>query len=321
MMRQPPRYMCFAGGGTYGLMYIGVHRALSEHIKAVLDVEPTEFFDNIQGFAGVSVGALAALTFMLNLSTESWEAHFETNLKSMRDIMPNPDFTQLLSSYGLDRGAALQRMICDIMTTGGISERATFADIRRLLRKDFICVATDVHTSSPVYFSAETTPGVCISDAIYMSMCVPLLFVPRRHGNRLMADGCLSVQMPRKFPPEETLFMDFDFSKMYYPIENVQDYCIACFSAGSPDMWYRRFLCLTLSVPYDAQTHPCDFAMKPAFFAQRIAGGYAKALDLLYPKFQHCVNACIHFVLEKKLERKLTLKVQSRQASGSDGEA
>ena len=296
-MLTQPRYMCLAGGGTYGLMYIGAHRALSEHIKAVLNVEASEFFDSIQGFAGISVGALAAFSFMLNLPTHKWEAHFQTNLRSMRDIIPSPDFTQLLTSYGLDRGAALKRMITDIMTTGGISEHATFADIRRLLRKDFVCVATDVHTSSPVYFSAETTPSVCICDAIYMSMCIPLLFVPCRHEDRLMADGCLSAQMPQTFPPDETLFLDFDFSRMYHPIESIQDYCIACFSAGTPDMWYRRFSCLTLSVPCDAQTHPCDLNISPKCFAPRIAGGYGKTLGFLYPKFQPCLNACIGFVL------------------------
>ena len=112
-----------------------------------------------------------------------------------------------------------------------------------------------------------------------------------------MVDGCLSLQMPRIFPEQETLFIDFDISTLQYPVENVQDYCIACFSAGIQDLWYRNYTCLTLSVPDETQTRPCDFAIDPSYFAQRISGGYAKTLAMLYPNFNTCVCGCLLFLI------------------------
>lgn len=303
MLHTSPRYLCCAGGGTYGLMYIGLHRALCDHIPRLRGESADEFFDKIEGFAGVSVGALAALAFMLNLSHQSWREHFSEHMHHMRDILPNPDFTLLLNNFGLDRGEALRRIIRAVIRAGGISEDATFADIRRLLRRDFVTVATDAQTSEPVYFSSANTPTVKIEDAVYMSMCVPLVFVPQKYMGHVMVDGGMSVVMPQTFEPDQTLFVHLDFTSLVLPVTNLQEFCMACLSTGEKSYWFKKHTYLAMRVPADMQTHPCDFQkITPDFRAKRIVCGYANAVCAFYPDLLPCLSACLAVCLAAALK-------------------
>ena len=64
--RSVPNYMSFSAGGTYGLMYIGMYRALRDHVEKTSGISGNDFFEKLKGVSGVSAGALAALCLLLD---------------------------------------------------------------------------------------------------------------------------------------------------------------------------------------------------------------------------------------------------------------
>lgn len=280
-----PKYMAFSAGGTYGFMYIGVVHALRDHIKS-----SGEFFDNIRGVSGVSAGALAALSMLLDKMDYLHKIIVDNVL---HEFVANPDFALLLQEYGLSRGDMLRDIVCKLLREAGISEEVTFEGLRRLLRRDFVCVATVLETSQPIYFSYEHTPNAKVVDAVYSSMCVPFMLVPYKYEGNTLVDGVLSLQIADAFPPEETLFVDFDFSSFSLPINTFQQYCIACLTARTENLWYRRHQCLTLHLPDGI--HPCDFNINNKEIEMRVTCGYANTVMIIYPSFMTCLTSCIMF--------------------------
>lgn len=302
-MQRQPRYMSFASGGTYGILYIGFYRALAKHLSCVRGTNISQFLDSVEGFAGTSIGALVALAFCLNLSADKYEAFFERNLR-LNELVPNPDFAQMLQSFGLDRGDAIKRMISDILGSAGISDTATFDDLKRLLKRDFACVATNLTTSLPQIFSAQRTPLVRICDAVYMSMTIPFLFVPYIHDGDTMVDGGLTMHMPNVFDADETLFVDLRSDGARLPTKTFQDFCVACLTAGETDTWYKKKWCLELRTYGENRTHPCDFKIDE-HVAHRIRCGYAATMVFLYPKIADALQTALRFMCEANLGRRL----------------
>lgn len=296
-----PKYITFSGGGTYGYMYIGLYRALRMHLPIVNGMTVNEFFDQIQGYAGVSIGALVALAFCLNMAEETYDSFF-SRYENIGALMPQPDFAQMLQGYGLDRGDNIRLVIRDVLRSAGISESITFGDMKRLIKRDFVCIGTNLQTQSPVYFSASTTPKMVIADAVYMSMCVPFLFTPMLYEGDFMVDGCLSCHMPNVFHDDDTLFIAFDLSDMRLRVDNIQDYCVACLTCREVNRWYLQKNHLLLQVPTRTRTHPCDFSSD--YSAQRTRCGYASTLTFMYPQFLPALTCMLKIMYDMALERK-----------------
>lgn len=290
--RSVPNYMSFSAGGTYGLMYIGMYRALRDHIEKISGISGNDFFEKLKGVSGVSAGALAALCLLLDKMDDLHDIFAD---KMLNKLIVNPDFALLLQDFGLSRGDVLRDLISRLLRKAGISEEVTFEGLKRLVRRDFVCVATVLRTSQPMYFSCKTTPNAKVVDAVYSSMCVPFLFVPHSHDGTLLVDGVLSLPVADAFPPDETVFVDFDYKDFALPLDTFQQYCIACLTARAENFWYRRYRCLTLRT-YD-DTHPCDFSIGNKVIEMRIKCGYATTLTCLYLKLLPCLGECIMFVL------------------------
>lgn len=299
-----PEYMSFAGGGTYGYMYIGLYRALRTHLPMVNSKSLSEMLDQVKGFSGVSIGALFALAFCLNMSDDTYESVF-AKYENVSTLMPQTDFAQMLHNYGLDSGDTLRRVIRDLLRSAGISEYITFADMKRLIKRDFVCIASNLQTQNPVRFSAATTPKMIIADAVYMSMCVPFLFTPMTYNGDYMVDGCMTCQMPRVFNDDTTLFMSFDLSEMRLRVDSIQKYCAACLTCKEVHPWYRKKKCLLLQVPTKTRTHPCDFSKD--YSIQRSRCGYASTLTYLYPEFRPLLTRLLKIMYEMALDRKRQL--------------
>ena len=296
-----PLYMTFSGGGTYGLMYHGMYRALRRHLPLACNKTINEMFDEVRGFAGVSIGALVALAFCLNMTDDAYETLFG-RYENITELMPRTDFAQLLQNYGLDRGDNIRLMIRDVLRSAAISELATFADMTRLIKRDFVCIATNLQTQMPIHFSAATTPNALVADAVYMSMCVPFLFTPMHYDGDCIVDGCMSCHMPSVFDDDETLFVDFDLSEMRLRVQNIQDYCVACLTCKETNRWYLEKECLLLQVPRRSRTHPCDFSQDIAL--QRATCGYASTLAHIYPSFMPVLAQVFRLTYDMVLARK-----------------
>ena len=279
-------------------MYCGLWRALQEHLHLVQGTRYAEFLLGIRGFAGTSVGALAALCMLLRLSSTQVTDVFGEGMRQMRSLAPRPDISMLLERHGLDDGAALRACVVAVLEAGGLSGSATFADVRRLLQRDFVCVSTNVLTQQPTYYSPLETPDVHVADAVYASMCVPLLFVPTTHGGDLQVDGGLTHNMPRVFPPEETLHIAFVHPTCREPICNLADYILALsHMVGDSSLWYERHECLRLTLPREAyERGGLNLGVLPCVQEARTRCGYASGLAYLYPGLHEAIRLLIRLL-------------------------
>lgn len=199
------RYISFASAGTRGAMYVGVFDSLEEHCR-LHGIDYETWRQDILGLAGTSAGSIAALIFALGLSRDVRHT-LTRSIVNMRAILRNPDIGLLLGHFGLEDGRTFKAHIEGILTQGGLSGTSTLGDMKRLLRVDFVCVCTNLHTGAPMYLSASSHPSMCVCDAIFASCCIPFVFSPQRVDNVMVVDGCLSCALPNVFCEETTLFV------------------------------------------------------------------------------------------------------------------
>lgn len=191
------RYLCFAGGASAGLLYIGAVRGLERYGLSL---------SKLQGAAGTSVGALMAFCVCAGTPLDVVEeVTLHTDTKSMMKV----DVARAVNGMlALNDGRALRAFIEHLMERSGLSRKSTFADLLRLTGRRLMCVSTNITLGESFLWSPETTPRESILDALYSSMCIPVLFSPHEREDGLHVDGCLTTNIPTEcFPKEETIFV------------------------------------------------------------------------------------------------------------------
>ena len=193
------KYIVLGGCGTKVFCYFGIFAALRDHLP-----EFQRWHDNMQGICGVSSGSVAALLLLMNADAKRV---IETTEDSMTiENLATYDIAGVFSRYGLDSGESLRAIIDRAIETCGLSPHITFATLHSITHKAFIVQAANLNEMRSMNFSHETTPDVCIRDAIYYSMTVPFIFEPGRHKNDVMIDGCALDLCPTDvFPFDETM--------------------------------------------------------------------------------------------------------------------
>jgi hypothetical protein len=194
------RYVSIAGGGTKGVVYAGALQALERRMT-----DYTEWHTNLLGVSGTSAGSIVALFLLLNTSQEVRTKYVKL-LSNIDELLTHPDVSLLLSNFGWENGNTFREIIQDILKDSGLSPECTLGDLKKLLRKEFVCIATDLNASRPITFSSTDTPHVRVCDAIYMSSSVPFVFQPMKYEGRLVVDGCMSCNLPQEFPDSDTMY-------------------------------------------------------------------------------------------------------------------
>ena len=205
---QCAKYVSFASAGTRGIVYLGVLDALEAELNTFSDGYEV-WRSSLKGVAGTSAGACAALMLLLGLDGKA-RRDVIMEMSDMRRVMRCPDVSLLVNRFGLEEGKGFRETIQRVLLKGGLSGDSTFADLKRLIRQDFVCMCTNLHTGDPMELSTTSTPHVKVCDAIYASCCVPFVFTPIEIDNSMVMDGCLSKDLPTPFVEAETLFVQID---------------------------------------------------------------------------------------------------------------
>ena len=205
----PFKNLVFKGGGMKGAAYSGALQAL----------EKEGILDQIERVAGSSAGAITATLLSFNL-----------DLKTTLDLMDTLDFSlvpqlnpkfeikepewlpkfigkevnklssdmgaiqRLVSKYGWFSSEYFHTWLKNIIADncdGNAS--ATFKDFREHGFKDLYIVTTNVSSLEIVVFSFDTTPDICVADAVRMSMSIPLYFESLQFNGNKLGDGDLFV--------------------------------------------------------------------------------------------------------------------------------
>lgn len=199
------KYVSFSVAGTKGHMFMGVLDGLEDVLERRGKKTFEEWYASLDGVAGSSAGAIIGLILLLGLDREKRN----TILHEISNVQKhlNPDLSLLLRNYGWEDGTALREYLRTILTMGGLSADSTLYDLSRLLRREFVVVCTDLHSTTAMRLSAKTHPTLKVVDAIYASCAVPFVFTPPSIDGVLVADGCLTEDLPQVFDAVQTLFV------------------------------------------------------------------------------------------------------------------
>lgn len=194
------KYLCFGGAGTQVVAYVGAIDGLQKYYNKEYQL----MLQNLEGAVGTSSGAVMALGLLVGIEHEKLLSTCQIILGT--NVAPNFDFHKFMNNYGGDDGHVIKAIIETILSIIGLSTTTTFSDFYRLTKKDFVCTATKVVDGSLMLFRHSTTPELKLADAIFMSMSLPFLFIPKTYNGEIMLDGVLSCNVPYEvFPLEESL--------------------------------------------------------------------------------------------------------------------
>lgn len=186
--------IAFKGAGVRGIAYVG---ALSELQKA-------GYLKNVIRVSGTSAGAMVSLMFALGYGPDDiYTLMLGLEFKKFKDDF-NP--IHIISHYGLYEGNYILEFAKHLLTNSGkgLTDSATFADMRKAGCRGLYIFATNLNTHSVVEFSADKTPGVFVAEAVRASMSIPVFFRAWQFSNNIpddhiYVDGGLLFNYPLTF--------------------------------------------------------------------------------------------------------------------------
>tara|TARA_E500000178_G_scaffold356684_1_gene437126 strand:- start:6103 stop:7086 length:984 start_codon:yes stop_codon:yes gene_type:complete len=232
-------YVSFASAGTKGHMFLG----LLDGIEYILEKQGRtydEWHASLKGVSGTSAGSMIGLVLLLGINKEKRSLL----LSEISDVLKhlNPDLSLLLRNYGWEDGRSIKNVIRRFLSLGGLSEESTLYDMYRIMRKEFVCVCTNLNLCEKMRLSAKSHPDMKVVDAIYASCAVPFVFTPPMIDTIMVADGCLTENMPLVFDESKTLFVIPDRRVINEAVHTWPDFLakiVRCSSANQ-DFLYKE---------------------------------------------------------------------------------
>lgn len=183
--------LVFEGGGVKGIAYVGAMQVLEE--KGILS--------NIQRVGGTSVGAINAVLLALGFTNAEqkeilWKLNFNNFLDASWFV---PNVYRVIRRYGWYKGDFFREWIGELIKKKAGTSQATFRDLREAKKPDLYVYGTNLSTHFSEVFSVEHTPEMRLSDAIRISMSLPLFFTAVRNTrDDILVDGGVLNNYPVK---------------------------------------------------------------------------------------------------------------------------
>ena len=209
-------YIVLGGGGQKGLLYIGALKALRRFMEFDLVLK------RIKGFAGCSVGSIFAVMMMMEYTEEEIDQYILPLVSIFDNVAPQMDVSLFISNYGFDDGSTFKKSISKVLEYKGFSQEITLKTFQQFFAAEISIITTNLTNQEKVTLSAKTFPNLKVVDALFMSMCIPFIFVPVHYNDCVYVDGGMTSNIPDIYPISET--MVFCFDKHDYPINSWGSY-------------------------------------------------------------------------------------------------
>jgi predicted acylesterase/phospholipase RssA len=211
------QYLVFSGGAMNGLADVGVLQ--------VLETAYPKLYEQTQGYAGTSMGALVALLLCIGYTSASMRAvidAFDSSLLFSRtdNMFQNLGMVDAMNSLGKLVGDLIQRHMG--------KPDVNFAELFRRTRQELTVVVVNFSKKRVEYWNRHTQPGLSVLLATVCSLALPLVFTPVvGPGGDLFIDGGLGDNFPlHLYPADRTLGVRIDVTPQP-PFRNMIDYGMA----------------------------------------------------------------------------------------------
>jgi len=191
----------FSGGGFKGAAFLGCIKAIHEY----------NLLPNIKAVAGSSAGAIAATLLACKADYAYIRSclvgvlkHFEKYRVNWFNLVKNAKL--LTDEYGIHKTDEIRLYFKECINNATDTDNdITFHELFQKTNIKLIITATCLDNSTPFYFSHETTKDTPISEALTISVNIPLLFTSKRFDNKTLVDGCIVEHLPMQcWRDEET---------------------------------------------------------------------------------------------------------------------
>ena len=209
--------LAFEGGGVKGIAYVGAMQVLEE--KGILP--------DIKRVGGTSVGAINAALVALGFGNDEqrkvlWDLNFNLFLDGSWLI---PNVARVITRYGWYKGDFFREWMGRLVKEKLGNADATFQDLRNAKKPDLYVYGTNLSTHFSEVFSIERTASMPITEAVRISMSLPVFFTAVRNARKdVLVDGGVLVNYPvklfdrQKYIDAENLITNSD--KMKYAEQN-----------------------------------------------------------------------------------------------------
>lgn len=170
------KILVLSGGGIKGISFIGALQSLSE----------LNILQNIQTYAGTSVGALILLLIIIGYTpNDLYELIKVLNLNKLKNV----SVSLFLESFGLDSGDRLIKTLVKLLNAKNIKHDITLNELYAQTHKTFIITSVNVNEQKVKYLSHTTYPNLPVIQAVRMSISIPFVFTPVLFEKCLYVDG------------------------------------------------------------------------------------------------------------------------------------
>lgn len=211
------QYLVFSGGAMNGLAHVGVLQ--------VLEAACPKLYEQTQGYAGASIGALVALLLCIGYNSTSMRAvidAFDSSLLFSRtdNMFQNLGMVDAMNSLG--------KLVADLIQRHMGKPDVNFAELFRRTRQELTIVVVNFTQRRVEYWNRHTKPRESVLLGTTSSMALPLAFTPVQGSNGdLFIDGGLGDNFPiHLFPPDRTLGIRIDITPQP-PFRSMLDYGMA----------------------------------------------------------------------------------------------
>jgi NTE family protein len=178
--------LCFSGGGTTCISFIGVLKYLvdNNYLNLLL----------IKNFVGTSGGAITAFLLSLNYSIDDiYEFILSFNFKTLEN---NNQLNNLFKNNGFNNGTKFNYLFSQFIYNKLNINNITFQELFNLTNNKLLIIGTNYSKGCEEIFSYDTTPNMSIIIALRISMSIPVLFTPVYYNSNYYVDGALINNFP-----------------------------------------------------------------------------------------------------------------------------
>lgn len=182
--------LIISGGGTRSVAVIGTLKYL----------EKNGLLQDIKKYAGSSAGAI--LSLLLNIGYTSQEIYddvFSQNSSNVYDNIFKIPYN-LLVNYGLFSGVKMINSLEKLIIKKGFKENITFKELYEQTNKIIVLTGSSLTDKDTYYFNYNTTPNMKVTDAVRISISIPLFFTSVQYYinniNHVFVDGGVLNNLP-----------------------------------------------------------------------------------------------------------------------------